>query len=96
MNDPFVVDKEVLNPLYQYSQLIDSTIVTFANFLRLGLIFPHIGKNFTDSFSLSAVVNFTNILHEAFAPVSLCQKRTNLNCKYKKAAQKTFIQKSCS
>jgi hypothetical protein len=34
--------------------------------------------------------NITNILRTAFAPIFLCQKSTNLKCKYKKAAGKNF------
>ena len=46
---------------------------------------------------LSALLpSFTNILHTAFAPISLRPKSTNLKCKYRKAARKTFVQKSCS
>ncbi len=41
-------------------------------------------------------VNFTNILRAAFAQIFLCQKSTNLKCKYKKAAVKTFARKSCA
>jgi len=41
-------------------------------------------------------VNFTNILWAAFAPKYFCQKNTNPNCRHIKAAQKTFIPKSCS
>ena len=41
-------------------------------------------------------VNFTTILRAAFVPIYLRQKSTNLKCKYRKAAQKTFVQKSCS
>jgi hypothetical protein len=41
-----------------------------------------------------AGVNFTNILKAAFAPISLRQESTNLKCKYDKATQKTFVQKS--
>ena len=40
-------------------------------------------------------VDFTNILRAAFAPISLRQKNTNLSRKYRKAAQKTFVRKSC-
>ena len=40
------------------------------------------------------IVDFTNILRAAFAPFSLCQKTTNPNCMYKKAAKNTFIRKS--
>ena len=42
------------------------------------------------------MANFTNILRGAFAPISFCQKVTNPNCKRIKAAQNTFVQKSCS
>ena len=38
-------------------------------------------------------VNYTNILRAAFAPISFCQKNTNLSRKFKKAAQKTFCTK---
>ena len=41
-------------------------------------------------------VNFTNFLQAAFAPMSLRQNNTNLSRRYKKIAQKTFVQKSCS
>ena len=43
---------------------------------------------------LTPGVNFTNIFRAAFPPISLCQKNTNLSHKYKKAAQKTFVQKA--
>ncbi len=36
-------------------------------------------------------VNFTNIIRAAFAPIFFRQKSTNLKCKYKKAAGKTFV-----
>ena len=39
------------------------------------------------------MVNFTNILQAAFEPISLRQKSTYLKCKYRKAAQKTFVRK---
>ncbi len=45
------------------------------------------------SWSLLPCVNFTNILRAAFAPIFLRQKSTNLKCKYKRAARKTFIRK---
>ena len=38
-------------------------------------------------------VNFTNILRAAFAPISLYQKSTKLQCKCRKAALKPFVQK---
>jgi hypothetical protein len=38
------------------------------------------------------VVNFTNILHAAFALIILRQKSTNLKCKFKNATLKTFVQ----
>ena len=41
-------------------------------------------------------VNFTNILRAALAPIFLCLKSTDLKCKYRKAAQKAFVWKSCS
>ena len=41
-------------------------------------------------------IYFTNLLWAAFAPISLRQKHTNLKCKYRKAARKTFVWKSCS
>jgi hypothetical protein len=37
-------------------------------------------------------VDFTNILRAAFAPNFLCQKSTNLQCKFKKAVRKIFEQ----
>ena len=40
------------------------------------------------------VVNFTNILQAAFYANSLLTKNTNTNCKCRKAAIDTFIQKS--
>jgi len=42
---------------------------------------------------LIPVVNFTNIIKVAFAPIFFCQKNTKWNCKYAKAAQNTFVQK---
>ena len=39
------------------------------------------------------VVNFTNILHAAFATISFRQKITNLNCQHIKAVQNTFVHK---
>ena len=39
----------------------------------------------------SLAVNFTNISRAACVPMSLHQKSTKLKCKYKKAAQKTFV-----
>jgi hypothetical protein len=39
-------------------------------------------------------VNFTNIVRTVFAPKILRQKSTNLKCKTKKAANKTFVQKT--
>ena len=44
--------------------------------------------------SSPSLVNFTNILRTAFAPISLRQKSTNLQYKYRKAALKTFEQKA--
>ncbi len=44
---------------------------------------------------LIAGVDFTNILSAAFVPKSFHQKIINPNCKHLKAAQKTFVQKSC-
>ena len=41
-------------------------------------------------------VNFTNFLCAAFALIFFCQKNTKSNSKYKKAAQYTFVCKSCS
>ena len=41
-------------------------------------------------------VNFTNYVRTAFPPISFCQKSLNLQCKYRKAAVKSFVQKSCS
>ena len=43
-----------------------------------------------------SIVNFTNILLTAFAPISLHKKITNPNCKHIKAAKNTLAQKSCS
>ena len=40
------------------------------------------------------VVNYTNVLRATFAPISLRQKRTNLQCKYRKAAQNISFQKA--
>jgi hypothetical protein len=45
---------------------------------------------------LQSGVNFTNILWAAFAPKSFCRKIINPNCKHIKAAQKTYVWKSCS
>jgi hypothetical protein len=45
---------------------------------------------------LTPVVNFTNILQAAYAPIFLRQKSTNLKSKYKKALRKTFVRKSCA
>ena len=45
---------------------------------------------------LISIVNFTNILQAVFAPISFCQIVTNSNCKHLKAAQNTFVQKSCA
>ena len=39
---------------------------------------------------------FTNILRAAFAPISLRRKSLNLQCKYRKAALKSLVRKSCS
>ena len=47
-------------------------------------------------FFWTPVVNFTKILQAAFAPISLSQKNTNLQCKYRKAAVKTFVKKNWS
>ncbi len=44
--------------------------------------------------TFSPLVNFTNNLRLAYAPVFLRPKRSNLKRKYKKAASKTFKQKS--
>jgi len=54
-------------------------------------------KRFDISHSLQKqpAVNLTNILHEAFALISFCQKTTNLNCKHIKGWQKFLLQKSC-
>ena len=41
---------------------------------------------------LTPAVNFTNILQAAFAPISFTN--TNLSRIYKKAAQKTFVEKA--
>ena len=38
-------------------------------------------------------VNFTNNLQAAFAPISFQQKDTNPDCKNRKAAKNTFVQK---
>ena len=56
--------------------------------------FAHV-ENLTMA-SQKPVVNFTNILQAAFAPIYLRKKSTNLQCKYIKSALKTFIHKSCS
>ena len=45
---------------------------------------------------LTTGVNFTNILPAAFVPISFCRKSLNLHCKYRKAALKSFVRKSCS
>jgi len=38
-------------------------------------------------------VNFTHILRAAYAAIFFSQKITKPNCKWRKAAQKTFVQK---
>ena len=43
---------------------------------------------------LTQVVNITNIL--LAVSISFWQNNTNINCKYRKAANNTFVQKSCS
>ena len=40
------------------------------------------------------IVNFTNILQAAFAPISFCQKITNPNCKHNKSSAKHFHMKT--
>jgi hypothetical protein len=40
-------------------------------------------------------VNFTNIYEQLLPQNPYAKKITNPNCKHIKAAQKTFIQKSC-
>ena len=42
---------------------------------------------------LTHLVNFNNILRAAFLPISLRRKSLNLQCKYRKAALKSFVQK---
>jgi len=37
--------------------------------------------------------DFTNILQGNFVPISVHQKGTSTNCKYRKAAHNTFVQK---
>ncbi len=44
--------------------------------------------------SSSPVVNFTNILQGALAPIFFFQKITKPNCKWWKAAQNTFVKKA--
>jgi hypothetical protein len=41
-------------------------------------------------------VNFTNVLHAAFAPTVLRQLSTNLKRKHKKATSATYVHKSCT
>ncbi len=41
-------------------------------------------------FQNDASVNFNNILRAAFAPIFLCQKSTNIKCKFKKYKHKHF------
>jgi hypothetical protein len=43
---------------------------------------------------MKTVLNLTNILRAAFAPILLRQDSTNLKCKFKKDAGKTFVWKS--
>ena len=64
-----------------------------ANFASIGILSTKDMRYLFDQ-SANAPIrwgHFTNILHAAFVPISLCQKNTNLSRKYKKAVQKTFI-----
>ncbi len=43
---------------------------------------------------LTTLINVTKILLDFFAQIFFSQKITNTNCKYRKAAQNTFVQKA--
>ena len=49
---------------------------------------------FSLSLSTTFVVNFSNNFLAAFALIFFWQKTTNLNCKHRKAAKNTFVQKA--
>jgi hypothetical protein len=59
------------------------------------------GKNilFTKRKSLKELtqgINFTSVLHAAFAPTVLRQSSTNVKLKHKKPALETYMRKSCA
>ncbi len=51
----------------------------------------HLFLNRRQMANQESAANFTNILQAAFAQMYFCQKVTNLNCKWRKTAQCTFI-----
>ena len=59
-----------------------------------GFAIQHSDNSYTAE--VERTINCANILQAAFVPISFRQKITNPNCKHIKAAQNTFIQKSCS
>ena len=70
-------------------------VLSFNEHLHNSYLLPH-GRDVSSFLKSTIVVNFTNILHAACAPVSFFQKITYLNWKNITATQNTFVQKSCS
>ncbi len=73
-----------------FTQMENKTLIyNGASFFMI----PH-NNNYAYVMPGGKTFNITKILRAAFAPIFLCQKSTNLKCKYLKVTGKTFEQKS--